>query len=99
MFPRCAWSISNALGSVTLIDLMFASPGRVLRSSRRGGFFERPVFLWPPSWRTVNDGLKGSAWQLTAWKKELNVATVPWSPIPCESIENGLQLVGLIVKF
>ena len=25
--------------------------------------------------------------------------TVPWSPIPCESTENGLQLVGLIVKF
>ena len=25
--------------------------------------------------------------------------TVPWSPIPCESTENGEQLVGLIVKF
>ena len=25
--------------------------------------------------------------------------TVPWSPIPCESTENGAQLVGLIVKF
>ena len=24
---------------------------------------------------------------------------MPWSPIPCESTENGLQLVGLIVKF
>ena len=24
--------------------------------------------------------------------------TVPWSPIPCESTENGEQLVGLIVK-
>ena len=24
---------------------------------------------------------------------------MPWSPIPCEATENGLQLVGLIMKF
>ena len=36
---------------------------------------------------------------MTAWKKEEKSATVPWSPIPCESTEKCEQLVGLIVKF
>ena len=39
--PRWLWSISKALGRVTAIDLMLASPGRVVRSNCRAGLAAR----------------------------------------------------------
>ena len=78
---------------------MLASPGRVVRSKRRPGSALRRVAFGPPSWRTVIFGLNGSEKQLTAWNGEEKLAGVPWSPMPSEATEKGLQLVGLIMKF
>ena len=66
--PRWRWSISKAFGRVTATDLMLASPGRVVRSKRRLGFWLRAVAFRPPSWLIVIFGAKGSVAQLTAWK-------------------------------
>ena len=44
-------------------------------------------------------GANGSEKQFTAWNGEEKTASVPWLPMPSETTENGLQLVGLIMKF
>ena len=77
MLPRCSWSISSAVGSVTASDLMLASPGRVVRSKRRPGSALRRVALGPPSWRTVIFGLNGSEKQLIAWKARRSSPACP----------------------
>ena len=93
--PRWRWSIAKALERVTESDLMLASPARVFRSNCRLGSLVRAVGPWPPSWRIDIFGAKGSVAQLTAWKGEEKLATVPWSPIPCEATEKG-RAVGRV---
>ncbi len=58
----------------------------------------RRVALRPPSWVIESFGLKPSVAQLTTRKGEVKATAVPWSPIPSEPTEKGLQLVGLIMK-
>ena len=56
----------KALESVTVSDLMLASPGLVLRSNRNRGFVARVVPLRPIC-LTAIVGLNGSLPQLTTW--------------------------------
>ena len=77
---------------------MFASPLRVRSTNCMRGFLLRLVAFLDQAAESTFVGLNGSEAQLTALKYEEKSAIVPWSPIPCESTENGLQFVGLIVK-
>ena len=78
---------------------MLASPGWVVEAELQvEGSGARVVCLWVPSWGDRHLRREGESRAVDRAGRAREVATVPWSPTPCEAIAKGSQLVGLIMK-